>query len=88
MTDRYTDLRDLLDLTQTNVFNRDDVRALLADYDRMREALNKLRRGFVAARGNAEAMFRESGSIYHEGRRVAYDQAFTDVRAALAQEGS
>lgn len=39
MTDRYADLRDLLDLTQTNVFNRDDVRALLADYDRMRDAL-------------------------------------------------
>jgi len=58
--------------------------ALEADNRRLRAAMQRLEKGFQAGRNNANAMFRESGNVYHEGRRVAYDQAASDVRAALS----
>ena len=94
MTDRYADLRAAQASgaeygPETIVAAKaGDLRALLADYDRMRDALRRLEKGFKAGRDNANAMFRESGNLYHEGRKVAYDQAASEVRAALAQEGS
>lgn len=60
--------------------------AQTAEIARLRDALLRLERGFQAGRDNAGKMFEESGSLYHEGRKVAYDQAASDVRAALAQE--
>jgi len=57
-----------------------------AEIARLSAALLRLEKGFQASRNNASAMFRESGNVYHEGRRVAYDQAASDVRAALQGE--
>lgn len=53
---------------------------------RLRSTLRRLGVGFEAGRDNASRMFEESGSPYHEGRKVAYDQAAADVRAALSGE--
>jgi len=93
--DKYADLRDAVSYFGSGDLNGRDwivlanpetIRTLLADYDRMRGALRRLEKGFKAGRDNANSMFRESGNLYHNGRGVAYDQAASDVRAALAQE--
>jgi hypothetical protein len=83
MTDRYADLRDLLDLTQTNVFNRDDVRALLADYDRMRDALTLAREYVSEARAQEEDVYRGQEAV-SDLDQINADLAQID--AALAQE--
>lgn len=54
----------------------------------LRGALRRLRAGFEAGRDSAGRMFEESGNLYHEGRKVAYDQAAADVRAALSGESN
>jgi len=88
VTDRYTDLRDLLDLTQTNVFNRDDVRALLADYDRMREAMVRIERAVDLNLGRSSwTQTRHlKGVGYSEAVRKELYAAHDQARAALAQE--
>ncbi|MHA3905187.1 hypothetical protein ACTPOE_16905 [Castellaniella sp. WN] len=64
----------------------DHIDAQTAEIARLRDALLRLERGFQAGRDNADEMFRGSGNVYHDGRRVAYDQAAADVRAALSGE--
>lgn len=58
------------------------VAAQPADEELRRDALQNLRKEISLAALNARELFHAEGSMYHEGRRVAYEQCLQWIDAA------
>lgn len=63
-----------------------NIRELIAERDALNTRFNVLLRVLRNHERAAGIQFRKSGNIYHEGRRVAYDQCCAEIQDALAQK--